>query len=157
VTARTGVVNVLSASFVLVFKRVPPVAASYHLYFPPVVAPEADKTAVVPIQINVPVTEGDEGTLHVVEETFIIPVVTAKYVSFLWVAPDPVLPQDPDAVPLPPIVKVPAECVNVRRLAKEPAVIEKLLLMVFAAFMETPAALLNVRLETVEGSPFPVT
>ena len=51
----------LSTSFVLVFSTLPPDAASYHLYFSPVNAPEANNVAVDPMQIEAPVVVGIAG------------------------------------------------------------------------------------------------
>ena len=64
---KLGVVNVLSVSLVLVFKRVPPEAALYQMYLLPVVAPEADKVADEPIQINASVVVGVPGTAFTVK------------------------------------------------------------------------------------------
>ena len=62
-----AVVYVLSVSFVLVFKRVPPEAASYQVYLFPVVAPEAAKVADDPIQMNAPVVVGVPGIVFTVK------------------------------------------------------------------------------------------
>jgi len=46
---------------VLVCKRFPAVAASYHLYWSPEPAPEAIKVAVDPMHIEAPVVAGAKG------------------------------------------------------------------------------------------------
>ena len=47
--------------------------------------------------------------IQVLFATFTIPEVAAKYVLFLFVADEEVLPHEPEAVPSPPSVREPAE------------------------------------------------
>ena len=56
-----GVVKVLSISSALVFSRVPPVRASYHLYTSPATAPLAESVTVPVPQRDAPVVVGSEG------------------------------------------------------------------------------------------------
>jgi hypothetical protein len=111
------------------------------LYFCPVIAPEADNKAVDPMQIKAPVVDGAEGATQLEVATFTIPVAAAKKISFLLVAEEPVLPHEPEIVPSPPIVKVRAVCENVLRLAVEPEVMDKLVLIVLALFNKTAPTL----------------
>lgn len=69
--------------------------------------------------------------VHELPDTFRIPVaVDPKYCKFLLVAVDAVLPHEPEGCPIPPRVRVPAEDVNVPRLAITPKAIDKFEVMV---------------------------
>lgn len=69
--------------------------------------------------------------VHELPDTFRIPVaVDPKYCKFLLVAVDAVLPHEPDGCPIPPSVSVPAEDVNVPRLAVTPKASDKFEVMV---------------------------
>ena len=72
----------MSELSVLVFNKFPPVAASYHLYFSPKIAPEANSVAVDPIQIADPLPTGAEGARF----TFIVIAPDAAGVPVAQVA-----------------------------------------------------------------------
>ena len=103
------------------------------------------------------VAVGAEGGVQVLVATLIMPAAFAKKVSFVFVAVEELCPHVPATVPAPPSVNEFAVWLKAPRLATDPVVIEKLLVIARAELNVTaPAVLLKVRLFTVEGRPFPV-
>ena len=64
---------------------------------------------IAPAQIAGIVPNVMVGLVQVLVVIFTIPEVAAKYVLFLFVADEEVLPHEPEVVPSPPSVREPAE------------------------------------------------
>ena len=88
---------------------------------------------------------------------FRIPVAVSKYSGITKVAPEVVPPYEPLVCTTPPSERKLVVWVYVPRYACDPEVIEKLVVIVCAAWNLTlPAILLKTSVLTVEGRPLPV-